>query len=88
MNKASIYETKNRLSQIVSAAEKGEPQIITKNGVETAVVISIEEYKKLTAKKQSLVEFLLDNPFRGIEDFKLERDKSLPRPTIDFSEDE
>ncbi|NJM54300.1 MAG: type II toxin-antitoxin system Phd/YefM family antitoxin [Blastocatellia bacterium] len=88
MNKASIYETKNRLSQIVSAAEKGEPQIITKNGVETAVVISIEEYKKLTAKKQSLVELLLDNPCHkyGIE-LDLTRSKDTGRPTIDFSED-
>jgi antitoxin Phd len=88
MKKISTYEAKNRFSQIVNAAAKGEPQIITNNGVETAVVISFEEYKQLKAKKQSLVELLLDNPCRkyGIE-LDLTRSGDIGRPTIDFSEE-
>jgi prevent-host-death family protein len=88
MKHVSIYEGKNKFSELVANAARGNPQIITKNGKETAVVISFTEYKKLTGKKQSLSEFLLDNPFRkyGIE-IDLTRDKSPDRPTLDFSEE-
>jgi antitoxin Phd len=89
MKQVSIFEGKNKFSQLVASAAKGEPQVITKNGTATAVVISYSEYKRLTAPKQSLSEFLLDNPARkyGI-DLDLTRDKDLGRPTIDFSEEE
>lgn len=89
MKHISIYEGKNKFSELVANAAKGEPQVITKNGKETAVVISMEEYKRLKIKERPLSEFLLDNPFRkyGIE-IDLTRDKSLDRPTLDFSQDE
>lgn len=88
MKQVSIFEGKNKFSELVASAAKGEPQLITKNGTATAVVISYIEYKKLTAKKQSLSEFLLDNPGRkyGIE-LDLTRDKDMGRPTIDLSEE-
>lgn len=88
MKRVSIYEGKNRFSEVVADAAKGEPQVITKNGKETAVVISIEEYRKFKVKEKPLVEFLLDNPARkyGIE-LDLERNKDLGRPAPDFSEE-
>lgn len=89
MKQVSIFEGKNKFSELVANAAKGEPQLITKNGTATAVVISFTEYKRLTAKKQSLSELLLDNPARkyGIE-LDLERDKDMGRPTIDFESEE
>lgn len=88
MNKVSIFEGKNKFSKLVANAAKGEPQIITKNGKETAVVISFEDYKRLKAKERPLSEFLLDNPARkyGIE-LDLTRSKDTGRPTLDFSEE-
>lgn len=88
MKRVSIYEGKNKFSKLVEDAAKGEPQIITKNGKETAVVISIDEYKRMKAKERPLSEFLLDNPARkyGIE-LDLTRSKDTGRPTIDFSEE-
>jgi prevent-host-death family protein len=85
MKKVSTYDAKNRFSQIINAAAKGEPQIITNNGVETAVVISIEEYKRLTAKRESLSDFLLNSPLRGAVELDLTRSKDTGRPTIDFA---
>lgn len=88
MKTVSIFEGKNKFSQVVTDAANGEPQLITKNGKETAVVISYTEYKRLTdkpEKKQSLSEFLLSSPMRGIGDeLDLTRDKDMGRPTIDF----
>jgi len=88
MKSVSIFEGKNKFSQLIASAAKGEPQVITKNGTPTAIVISYNDYNRLTAKKKSLVEFLLDNPARkyGIE-LDLTRDKDMGPPTIDFSEE-
>ncbi len=87
MKTVSIFEGKNKFSKLVENAAKGEPQVITKNGKETAVVISFSEYKKLTAQKGSLVELLLNSPLRG-SGIDLTRSKDPGRPTLDFSEEE
>lgn len=87
MKTISTFEAKNKLSEVIASAERGEPQIITKNGKETAVVISYQEFQRLKAKEKPLSEFLLDNPFRkyGIE-MDFERQKDLPRPTLNFED--
>ena len=83
MNKVSIFEGKNKFSKLVESAAKGEPQIITKNGKETAVVISIDEYRRLKAPKQTLSELLLSSPWKGA-DLDLTRSKDTGRPVPDF----
>lgn len=88
MRQVSVFEGKNKFSELVANAAKGEPQLITKNGAATAVVISYSEYQRLTARKQSLSEFMLNSPLRGTDiELDLTRDKDMGRPTIDFSED-
>ncbi|MDQ2745984.1 MAG: type II toxin-antitoxin system Phd/YefM family antitoxin, partial [Acidobacteriota bacterium] len=69
MKTISTFEAKNKLSEVIASAERGEPQIITKNGRKSAVVISYQEFERLTAKTVPLVEFLLANPSRtdGVE---------------------
>jgi len=88
MKTVSIFEGKNKFSEIVSNAAKGEPQVITKNGKETAVLISYSDYKRLTENEKPLLEFLLDNPARkyGIK-LDLERSKDMGRPAPDFSDE-
>jgi prevent-host-death family protein len=87
MKKVSIFEGKNKFSKIVDNAAKGEPQVITKNGKETAVVISFSEYKKLTAQEGSLTDLLLNSPLRG-SGIDLTRSEDTGRPTLDFSDEE
>lgn len=88
MKQVSVFEGKNKFSELVASAAKGEPQIITKNGTATAVVIGYSEYKRLIAKKESLSEFLLNSPLRGTDiELDLTRDRDMGRPTIDFSEE-
>jgi prevent-host-death family protein len=43
----ALQDAKNKLSEVVRAAERGEPQIVTRRGVETAVVISHDEFERL-----------------------------------------
>lgn len=75
----TVKEAKNNLSGLIRMAEKGEPQIIRRNDKEVAVVVSIEEWKKMSGKKESLVEFLRKSPLDEIIPY-LERDENdFPR---------
>jgi len=44
----SLQDAKNRFSAVVEAARNGVPQTVTKHGKPVAVVLSVEEYEKLT----------------------------------------
>lgn len=86
MRTISTFEAKNKLSEVIASAERGEPQIITRNGKETAVVISYREFQRLTTQKIPLVDFLLDNPSRTDDiEIDLTRDKSVFPDRIDFN---
>lgn len=86
MRQVSTFEAKNKLSELLAAANRGEPQLITKNGVETAVIISYAEFRRLTARQGSLNDFLLRGPLHKSH-LKLERNQDDGRPAPDFSED-
>lgn len=73
-----LQEAKNRLSEVVKAAEKEGPQVITVHGREAAVVVSAKEYHKLAEKRGSLVEFFQRSPLRGIE-LDLTRSRDIGR---------
>jgi antitoxin Phd len=59
MDKWQLHEAKNKLSHLIDVAMEGKPQFITKRGEEAVVVISMEEYKKITKPKLGLNKFLL-----------------------------
>jgi antitoxin Phd len=73
----SLQDAKNKLSAVVDAAAEGVPQIVTRRGVETAVVISYAEYERLSAHRRrpvpSLAEYLLEMPASGEEGDGFER---------------
>ena len=84
MKSVSTFDAKNKLSSLIAAAVEGEPQLITKNGVETAVLISYNDYLKLTAKNETFVDFLLHSPLRD-SDIDLSRSKAgAGRETVAF----
>ncbi len=61
-----LQEAKAMLSEVVKAAAS-RPQFITVHGKETAVILSMENYKKLIRPKQSLYEFIRNSPLYGVE---------------------
>ena len=73
-----LQDAKNRFSELVEKAIKLGPQMVTKRGVKTVVVLSFDEYQKLTKPKTDLIDFFKTSPLYGIE-LDLERDKDLPR---------
>lgn len=73
-----LQDAKNRFSELVEKAIKLGPQMVTKRGVKTVVVLSFDEYQKLTKPKTDLIDFFKTSPLYGVE-LDLERNKDLPR---------
>ena len=61
-----LQEAKNKLSEVVDEARRSGAQIITRRGIEEAVVLSFADYRRLLGRKQSLVEFFRASPLRGV----------------------
>jgi prevent-host-death family protein len=74
-----IQEAKQKFSEVVDRSIQDGPQTITRRGAEVAVVLSIDEYRRLTDCKPSFAEFLLSESGPYIDDLDLERDQSLFR---------
>jgi prevent-host-death family protein len=70
-----LQEAKNKLSKVVDEAIRQGPQIITRHGVEVAIVLSYDEFRKIIASKERLSEFFQKSPLAGA-DLDLTRDKS------------
>ena len=73
-----LQEAKNRLSQVVDLAMKDGPQTITLRGKPAAVVVSFDEYRKLTMPRTGLSEFFRLSPLNG-SDLDLGRSADLSR---------
>jgi prevent-host-death family protein len=73
----TLAGAKARLSELVDRAQDA-PQVITRNGKPSAVVVSAEEWARKTARKGSLAEFLLDSPLAGA-DLDIARAHDTPR---------
>ena len=64
----AVTEAKAKLSDLVDAAMKGEPQIITRRGSEAVVVLSMKAYRSaIEGRRGSLVEFFAKSPFRDVD---------------------
>lgn len=57
-----LEDAKNRFSEVVRRALAHEPQLVTRHGREAVVVLSAEDYQRLTGAKD-LLGFLRDSPF-------------------------
>jgi len=71
----TVANAKAKLSEVIDRAQS-EPQTITRNGKPSVVVVSAEEWQRKTARKGTLVEFLMESPLRGADlDFERQRDE-------------
>lgn len=56
-----VYDAKARFSELLDAALKEGPQIVSRRGVETAVLVPIDEWKRLQSQaRPSIKDVLLD----------------------------
>lgn len=58
----ALQDAKARFSEVVRRAHADGPQVVTYRGVETAVVVSAEEFRRLQPDRRSFVDVLLEGP--------------------------
>ncbi len=73
-----LQEAKNRLSQVVDSALHNGPQTITLRGKPAAVVVSFDDYRKLTQPRTGLTQFFRKSPLHDSE-LDLSRSAGLSR---------
>jgi antitoxin Phd len=73
-----LQDAKNRFSEVVEDAIQHGPQIITRRGKETAIVISYEAYRNMLLSQKKLSDFFRESPLVGV-DLDLARDTSPVR---------
>ena len=73
-----LQDAKSKFSQLVENAMHNKPQFVTKHGNNAVVILSFEEYKKMTKPKQNLISFFRSSPFFDF-DLDIERNKDKPR---------
>ena len=84
MNSWQLQQAKARFSEFLDAALKKGPQVVTRRGVEEAVLVPIEEWRGLQRVRQpNIKEWLLGEGPR-FEDIVPKRSRWKSRPAIDF----
>ncbi len=73
-----LQEAKARLSELVKTVQQNGPQQITVHGKPAVVVLSCDDYERLTRGKPSFVALMQQSPLKGL-DLNIGRDKSLTR---------
>ena len=73
-----LQEAKAKLSSVVKNVLETGPQGISIHGLPKIILMSTEEYEKLTKKKKSFYKFIKSSPLNEVE-LDLERNKSKER---------
>lgn len=87
MKSWQLQQAKARFSEFLDAALKKGPQMVTRRGVEEAVLVPIEEWRRLQRERPpNIKEWLLGEGLR-FEDENIvpKRGGWKARPAIDFS---
>jgi prevent-host-death family protein len=80
-----VYDAKARFSEFLDATLKDGPQVVTRRGVETAVLVPIDEWKRLKGEKRESIKDVLLDP-NGPHDLNIppRRRFRLRRPAVRF----
>jgi prevent-host-death family protein len=62
MNKWQMREAKAKFGDVIRRAAAEGRQIVTYRGEDAAVVLSIDEYRRLEARRPSFIEHLMSGP--------------------------
>jgi antitoxin Phd len=85
MKSWQLQEAKARFSEFLDAALKKGPQVVTRRGVEAAVLVPIEEWRRLQRESRPNIKELLLGDGPRFEDIAPKRGEWRSRPAIDFS---
>ncbi len=78
MDAWQLQDAKNKFSEVVERARTVGPQLVTRRGVEAVVIVSAEEYAKMSRPGKGLLEFMRESPMVGA-DLDLDRSRDVSR---------
>ena len=64
-NAWTVAEAKAKFSEVIDRAQSGGPQIITRNGRKSVVVVAAGEWERKSRRVGNLAEFFAASPLRG-----------------------
>jgi prevent-host-death family protein len=74
-----MQEAKAKFAEVVKRAAAEGPQIVTYHGADAAVVLSIDEFRRMETKRPSFAEHLLGGPKLDGETVEIINDRSRDR---------
>lgn len=79
-----VQDAKARFSEFLDATIKKGPQIVTRRGIETAVLVPIEEWNRLQAAARPSLKEVLLGPGPRFDIPVPQRGKLRRRPIVEF----
>ena len=79
-----VQDAKARFSELLDATIKKGPQVVTRRGIETAVLVPIEEWNRLQKAARPSLKALLLGPGPRFENLIAHRGKLRRRPIVEF----
>lgn len=74
----TVADAKARLSELVERAETEGPQMVTRRGRPTVVVVSAQEWERKTRRQGTLADFFAASPLRN-SGLQVERSEDMGR---------
>ena len=84
MSSWQVQDAKARFSEFLDASLKKGPQVVTRRGIETAVLVPIEEWNRLQRADRQSLKALLLSPEARFEDVIPERGSLRRRRSVKF----
>jgi antitoxin Phd len=79
-----VQDAKARFSELLDATIKNGPQVVTRRGIETAVLVPIQEWRRLQNSARPSLKDLLVGPGPRFENLISERRRFRRRPSVEF----
>lgn len=73
-----VADAKAHFSEMIDRALSEGPQVVTRKGKRTVVVVPVDEWDRRSRRQGNLAEFFAASPLRGSE-LKTERAREAPR---------
>ena len=80
--KWQIQETENKLGEVIKQALENGPQTITQQGRDIAIVISLDDYRRLAKSEDDLVSFFRNSPLVGTVELNRESSTEYRKITL------
>jgi antitoxin Phd len=84
MGSWQVQDAKARFSELLDATVRNGPQVVTRRGVETAVLVPIQEWRRLQNSARPSLKEVLIGPGPRFENLPPKPRRFRRRPTVEF----